>query len=221
MRRRWRCTRRLILLGVLAALLAGCGLGGVGREGELEYVAAFEHVLAPGGTLPGTGITFLDHQEEGARVLIGGQETLRKVGDSLDWQDEPLDGVAVDWSLRVAPSGQDSLRVVGTVTVTVRDPVPVAAEADTRSEMQYTAPVTLNAGPDEALPGTTLVYLGSTDQGAHLGNVEGYAYRKVADSITWEGRLKDRLHIRFSTRVVFYTADRLQVFGTATLWIGP
>jgi hypothetical protein len=169
------------LLAVALAWLAGCTLGGVGKEGELHYVAPIEHRLSPGETLPGTEIQYLEKQDAGAQVRIGGQEALRRVGDSLDWQSEPLDGVALDWSLRVIAFSQDDLRVAGTVAITVYDASPAAGEPDTRSVLHYTAPVTLNTKRDQTIPGTTITYLGSADRGAHLGNVEGYAYRKVAD----------------------------------------
>ncbi len=214
-------TGYLVLLGLLLGGLVGCTLGGVGKEGELQYVAPFEHEMSPGETLPGTGIRYLEKVEDGARLLIGDQEALRKVGDSLEWESQPLDGVRVHWLLRVALFSQAEMRVIGTVTISAYGASPVPGEPDTRSELQFSAPVTLHAGRDQAIPGTTITYLGSTDQGAQLGNVEGFAYRKVADSITWEGRLKDRLSIRFALRVVFYTDDRLQTAGTATLWIGP
>jgi hypothetical protein len=221
MKRRWRGRWHAALLVVALAWLTGCTLGGVGKEGELHYVAPFEHRLSPGETLPGTEIQYLEKENAGARVRIGGQEALRKVGDSLDWQSEPLDGVAVDWSLRVVAFSQEDMRVAGTVAITVYDASPVPGEPDTRSNLHYTAPVTLNTRRDQAIPGTSITYLGSADQGAHLGNVQGYAYRKVADSITWEGRLKGRLHFRLTTRVIFHTQSMLQVAGTASLWIGP
>jgi hypothetical protein len=221
MRDRRSGVRCVALLALLLGLLGGGALGGVGEEGELRYIAPFEHRMAPGETLPGTEIQYLSKEADGARVRIGTEEAVRKVGDSLDWQAEPLDGVEVDWTLRLAPFSQEDMRVIGTVTVTVRDANPVQGEADTQSALHYTAPVTVNAKRDQPLAGTTITYLGSTEEGAHLGNVEGYAYRKVADSITWEGRLKERLHMRLSSRVVFYTDDNLQVAGTVALWIGP
>jgi len=53
-----------------------------------------------------------------------------------------------------------------------------------------------------------------------MGGVEGYAYRKVGDSIFWEGSLRDGVYLRLDVRVVQFDDSGLRVTGLATIWIG-
>jgi hypothetical protein len=72
-----------------------------------------------------------------------------------------------------------------------------------------------------AIPGTVLIYLGQTDQGAHLGNIEGYAYRQVGDSIVWKGQLRDGVWLELNLRTALIGEKSLNVAGTAELGITP
>ncbi len=85
--------------------------------------------------------------------------------------------------------------------------------------MHHTVPVLYWVDRGKAIPGTTLTYQGKTDQGALLGGVEGYPYRKTADSILWEGRLRDRVWLQLEGRTGLFDDDRLQVLGLATVWV--
>jgi hypothetical protein len=39
----------------------------------------------------------------------------------------------------------------------------------------------------ETIPGTTLTFLGRTDEGAQFGGIDGYPFRKLGDSVVWRG----------------------------------
>ena len=63
--------------------------------------------------------------------------------------------------------------------------------------------------------------MGETEKGAHLGNVEGYPYREVGDSIVWRGQLRDRLWLELNLRTALISEKSLNVAGIAELWIAP
>mgnify|MGYP001136444779 CR=1 FL=1 len=73
----------------------------------------------------------------------------------------------------------------------------------------------------QPIPGTPITYVGQTEDGAELGNVEGYPYRKLGDSIQWEGKLRDGIWLQLNARTAFVTEERLDIIGTADLWIRP
>jgi hypothetical protein len=191
-------------------------------EGDgLQYGGPIEKAIAKGESLPGTDIQYLGKTEDGAEVAIGGQRAVKKPGDSLNWEGDLMDGVAVELTLRVTFVGESEMRVLGTVQIAISDPAPVEEPPNTSAPISYKVPVAYHIEKDGTLPGTVITYLGKTDDGAELGNIEGYAYRKVGDSITWKGKLRDRVWIELDGRTAFFTDDSLDVAGTAELWIAP
>jgi len=54
-----------------------------------------------------------------------------------------------------------------------------------------------------------------------LGGIDGYPYRKLADSILWEGKLREGVFLRLNVRVLLISDDSLRVGGMATIWIAP
>ena len=75
------------------------------------------------------------------------------------------------------------------------------------------------------LTGTPITYIGETEKGAHLGNIQGYPYREPGDSIIWKGQLQHSgrgtvwLDLRLRTALI--TENALNVAGTAELWLAP
>jgi hypothetical protein len=129
--------------------------------------------------------------------------------------------VAVELALRVTLVGENDMRVLGTVQIAISDPAPKVEPPDTSAPISYKVPVAYHVEKGEKIPGTVVTYVGKTDEGAELGNIEGYAYRQVGDSITWKGKLRDRVWIELDLRTALYTDDSLDVAGTAELWIAP
>lgn len=54
-----------------------------------------------------------------------------------------------------------------------------------------------------------------------MGGIDGYPYRKLADSILSEGKLREGVFLRLNVRVLLITDDSLRVGGMATIWIAP
>lgn len=213
---------RLLGMGLLLGLLwvpLSCQSG---QRGEpLVYGGPVELGVEAGQLIPGTNLQYVGQTEQGAEVRLGGQKAIRRVGDSLDYEGAPAQGVRMKLALRVAWYDADKLHAVGTVELSVDKPVPQEMPIATQSPLRHAVPVMYWVDKGDPIPGTTLSYLGRTEQGAQLGGVEGYPYRKAADSILWEGKLRDNVWLKLDGRTGFYDDNRLQVMGLATVWVEP
>jgi hypothetical protein len=125
----------------------------------------------------------------------------------------------MDLALRVIWSTEQTLHSAGTVALTVRNPSPTETPIATESEFRYAVPVMYWVYEGDTIPGTGITYVGRTEQGAELGGVEGYPFRKGADSILWEGKLREDVWLKLDLRTGIYDDNRLQVAGLATIWI--
>lgn len=211
--------RATLLLLLLALVASACGTQDW-RE-SLSYTGPIEISVEPGAFLAGTDIQYLGETSDGAQVVIEGQQTTRRVGDSLRWEGEMAPGVTVDLSLRIVFVAQDALQTAGTVRVTVEGAQPVTEPVDGSAPVHYVLPVVYQVDQGAAIPGTTITYVGQEPEGARLGNIEGYAYRRVGDSILWEGRLLPGIWLDLALRTALITEGQLNVVGTADLWIQP
>jgi hypothetical protein len=210
--------QRVLVLGLFVLLLTGCSGPWTNR---LPYAGPVEVGIPQGNYLPGTGIQYLGKTEKGAQVSIGGKQATKKIGDSLDWKDDMVPGVSVDQTLRVAAITEETLQTVGTVRVIVSQPRIQPEPPNADAPVHFKLPVGYHIEVNETIPGTTISYLGKTEEGAQLGNIEGYAYRKLGDSIIWETRLRPGIWLELNLRTVLITDTLLDVVGTADLWITP
>jgi len=211
-----------IALGLLLVGVVSCGLRSGKGPVELTYTAPVEIGVKAGEDLPGTSIRYVGKSEKGAEVLIAGQHAFKQKGDSLDWKGDPVEGASVDLSLRILWFTEDTLHLVGTGKVVVRQPNPQPAFIQTDWPLKFTnAPVVYGVARNEYIPGTTVEYLGKEEEGAHLGGIDGYPYRKGADSILWDGKLREKVYLRLNVRVLYIGENSLRVGGTASIWIVP
>jgi hypothetical protein len=212
--------RRFILVIVLEFMLAGCSLiPGRGGEsgGVLTYDGATENGIAPGEAIPGTNIQFVANTDQGAEVLIDGQRAIKKIGDSLDWKGTVGPGVEVSMPQRIALITGSRLQTVGTVQVIVRDVNPVAGSVPATGQYIYKVASGYTVRKGERIPGTTLVYRGKTDEGAQFDGINGYPYRRVGDSLAWQGQLAPGVYLDTTLRVVAYTDEIVTLAGLATI----
>jgi hypothetical protein len=210
----------VVALGLLV-LLVTCVPTRGGQAGDLHYRGPVEIGIPRGEFLAGTPIQYLDRTEEGALVSIEGQQARKRIGDSLNWVYNPSDGIAVDLNLRVMLITEDKLHVLGTAKVTVVEPAPRPAVVDGSAHVRYKMPVDYHLKKGQTIPGTTILYLGETEKGAHLGNVEGYPYRELGDSIVWSGQLREDLWLELDLRTALISENALNVAGIAELSIVP
>jgi hypothetical protein len=188
---------------------------------RLPYAGPVQVGIRAGTLLPGTDVQYLGLSERGARIAFGDKEMIRKTGDSVEWKGEMIEGVEVDETLRVILATDDTLQTAGTVRIIVTDPQPQAEKANSSAPVHFTLPVGYHVKVGEAIPGTTITYLGQTKDGAQLNRPEGHDYRKLGDSIVWEGSLRPGLWLELDLRTALITEDQLDVLGTAGIWIQP
>ncbi len=207
-------------LSVLLLLATGCLRRSKENPNELAYSLPTTVTIPKDGQLPGTNIRYQGTSPEGARVLIDGQEALKRRGDSLDWEGQLREGVDADLSLRVLWYTEESLRLVGTARIAIQNANPRPVAIVTTSPIKYSGPVAYGLAKGAVIPGSTLTYEGASEEGVELGGVSGYPYRKEGDSILWEGELRPGVYSELSLRVVQYNDESLRVVGIVTLWIG-
>ncbi len=211
--------RKWLVLGLILLSLVGCEPED--WTNRLPYAGPVEIGLKPGEFLPGTEIQYLRRTEDGAQVSIEGKEALKKVGDSVEWEGNVVNGVNLDQTYRVAFFSGDTLHLAGTVRLIVTNPRVTEEEPNTEAPVHFTFPVGYHVEKGANIPGTTITYLGETEQGAHLGNVEAFEYRKLGDSIVWEGKLRAGTWLELNVRTALIDEDNLDVVGTADIWIAP
>ncbi|MEA3459465.1 MAG: hypothetical protein U9R11_02120 [Chloroflexota bacterium] len=215
-----KMTTFLAVWVLLTLMVAGCKPGVSGLVSELSYLAPLEKRIPAGEELPGVPIRYVGLSDKGAEVLIAGERAFKQKGDSLDWHGSPAEGVELALSLRALWYTEETLYMGGTTKMIVYEPDPRPGPITT-SPMEYHAPVVYVLSQGDCIPGTTIEYLGKTEKGAKLGGVEGYSYRKLGDSIVWEGQLRDNVFLRLNVRSLFIAEDSLNVGGTATIWVVP
>lgn len=212
----------LVVLGLLLSFLPTCQRQPEDGPLELLYTAPFESGIERGSYLPGTGIRYVGLSDKGAEMLIDDQVAFKQKGDSLDWKGSPVQNVELDLSLRVLWVTEQTIYVGGTAKATVRDPFPVAASLPAEPPAKYSnAPVTYQVGKDEHIPGTLVKYVGKSEEGAELNGVEGYPYRKLGDSVVWEGKLREGVFLQLNVRVLFIAEGFINVTGTAAILLTP
>lgn len=208
------------LMFALAVALLSCSPRPGPSEGSLTYRGPVELSTEPGEYVAGTDILYVGASEGRAEFQIEGQPARKKIGDSLDWHGEAVDGVDLKLNLRVLLITEQSVHTGGTVAIEVRNASPRSMPVDTGSANKFTVAVTYAVEKGERIPGSLLSYEGKDEErGAVLGGVEGYPYRKAGDSIDWEGRLRDNVWLRLNLRVLFFNDKTLRVGGLATIWL--
>jgi len=217
---RWKLVLACVVATLAVMLVAGCLRKPGHQSSTLTYKLPTKISVPVGSNIPGTDIQYVKQSEDGARVTIGGQSALKRKGDSLDWSGSPMDGVTVDLKLRVAWHTEEELHLVGTAKIVIEDASPRTAPIVKTSAIKYVGPVAYGVGKKAAIPGSPVTYEGATDEGARLGGLEEYPYRKTGDSLLWEGILRDGVYARLDVRVLQFDAKGMRVGGLVTLWLG-
>lgn len=211
---------RLIGIISILMLLVGCLPGAGGSASRLTYTLPTTLTVKAGQELPGTEILYERMSGENAQLRIKGRTALKRRGDSVSWKGAWRDGVTGDVALRVVHYTEEELRLAGTVKVVVEGVEPQRDALRTSSPLHFAGPVAYSVSKGKRLPGSTLVYLGHTEDGVELGGLNEYPFRKAGDSIVWEGQLRPGVYLKLDVRAVQYDDRALRVAGLASLWIG-
>jgi hypothetical protein len=214
----WRL--RTVALVAVVLFLGGCLIRPGQTDTRLTYQLPTTLTVPVGQAVPGTDIVYESLADQGAYLRIQGQRALKRAGDSVSWKGAPIEGVSVNLALRVLSFSPTELRLVGTVKIVVEGTQPTAGVIHTTSPLHFSGPVAYGVGQGARIPGTTVTYEGQTEDGAKLGGVEEYPFRKTGDSILWEGSLRSNVYIRLELRAVQFDDRGLRVAGLATLWLG-
>ena len=215
----------ILLLLLFAATLTsfiGCQPKDTG-ENDMVFSGPIELGAGPGDRLPGTAVEVLSISDGSAEIRLEDQIAHKKVGDSLDWKGDLTPHVHLALALRIIWISDEHVQTAGTATLTVRDVAPAAGRVASESETRYALPVTYSVPKGERIPGTTVEYVGKdAEKGATFAGVEGYPYRKVADSLVWEGRLREGVWLKLDLRLLLFSDASAQLGGIATIWVeGP
>ena len=209
-----------LLLACLLFLFpfVGCLRKSSKQPNPLIYKLPTKLTIGAGEKLPGTDITYEYMDDDGAHLTIGGQDALKRKGDSLTASFSPRQGVFIDLDLRIGWFTDEQLHLVGTAKSTIENVNPVPREISTTAPVHFSGPVAYGVAKGAVIPGSTIVYQGQTDEGAKLGGIEGYPYRKAGDSIFWEGALREDVYARLNLRILQSNEGGLRVGGLVTLW---
>ena len=188
--------------------------GGIAFQGPIEMG------LTPGETIPGTYMTLVSTTEsaDGAEFEIGGLHSTRRLGDSLDYDGEWLgmQDISYHLRLRIYRIGDGEVRAAGVHRLIIENIEPQIEPVDaTTPTLRFPHAVTAAAG--EQFPGMTLGYAGQDERGAILsGLAEGeYPYRKLGDSVEWEGRLRPDVAVEYQLRMLYYQDASATIGGVA------
>lgn len=190
------------------------------NPGTLDYRGPVQITVEAGERVLGTDILLLRTGESVAVFEIAGLRSIRRVGDSLDYDGgwPGLPGVTYNARLRIYQVGDGLVRIAGVHQLSVPDADPFLsglAEGDVTVQFPFVASV--SAG--ERIPGATYGYAGVDDRGALLTGMaeDEYPFRKIGDSVEWRGRLRDDIPLTYSLRIIHYDNNALQAAGVATL----
>lgn len=202
------------LLCIIAVLLVTCAGG---AAGTMTYNGPTEQTIGMGEGIPGSDVRYVGYSEAGAEVLIADQRAVKKVGDSLDWKGSPVPGVEVSVAQRILAANESRLQTVGSVKVTVEGAQPQSAQFPDNPEFSYKVAVSYTVRKGERVPGTLFTYKGKAADGAEFEGASGYPYRKLGDSLDWNGRLRDNVYLDMTLRVIAYADEFVTLGGLATL----
>jgi hypothetical protein len=216
--------RILLLLTIFGGLiLAACsgqlGLGSIdtpGAPNQLSYDGAITLAIRNGQTLPGTNVGYQGKTSDGRALLtIGGVPAPKSTADSVNFTGSPIPGTLLTLNLRVGTYDSNTVNLLGTVHLVISDPLPQPGELASDSITAFGIPVQYSVNGGGTIPGSTVQYVGKTDQGAQFNNVGGFPYRQQFDSIVWNGHLRDKVALRLDLRLISYSEDSAVLVGTA------
>jgi hypothetical protein len=190
------------------------------RPGGIVFRGPSEKRINIGARIPGTDMTLLHIGEDGAEFEIDGMRSVRTIGDSLDF-DGPWPGIeGVDYSLRlrIYRISGDYVRAAGVHQLGILDVQPVQVSVDLREPVLKFA-FSSGVKTNENIAGITYGYGGQDDRGGRLSGLdEGeYPYRKIGDSIRWEGQLRPDIPAQYNVRMLYYGPESARVGGVVKL----
>lgn len=196
--------------------------------GSITFSGPIEREIKAGEHVPGTDIVLLSAGNGTATFQVIGMQSPRKVGDAVDFDGAwpSLPGSQYAALTRIYSIGNDSVRLAGVHQLTIPQIQPVmgaSAGGSFTLRFPFTDGVDTGNGqpPSDTIAGTTLGYLGIYDRGAQIAGLGPniYPYRSVADTIEWQGTLRNDVEATYDLRLLNYGREGMRVGGTVTLKI--
>lgn len=189
-------------------------------EGGIAFAGPVERRVAVGEQIPGTDMTLLAINEDGAEFRIEAWQTARQVGDSLDFDGAwpGLEDTAYALRLRIYHIAGDHIRVAGVHRLVIEHIKPtVGTAAGDAVALKFAFADSVAAG--EQIPGSTYGYQERGQRGAWISGLpnQDYPYRKLGDSVVWEGAVRADIPARYDLRVLYYNDNQIQIAGIITL----
>lgn len=183
--------------------------------------------LNAGDHVPGAPMYYVGQEGDAYRVRIGGQDALKRSGDSFIWSGIIAPGSYAEYNLRLTSGFLGPLPVAGGVDVTFLDwqALELTNLPDVSSGLHFgNIPIVeTNLQLEETLRGATLTYQGIYKQGnqefAHFTGLSAQPYYAQGDSLVWSGQLRSNVYVRYNLRVVSFNESRVILGGTADLWV--
>ncbi|NOX60729.1 MAG: hypothetical protein GXP42_02085 [Chloroflexi bacterium] len=192
---------------------------------RLVLSGPIEKRIPAGQFLPGTGIQYVGPtSDKGAEVRIDGQTAFKQRADSIVWKGSPMTGVEISLNQRVLTYNDDALYMAGVATIVIDGVSPTPLASPPKAAIEYILPVTYNVEVGQTAPGTTLTLMAiEPEQGAQFSgwSSEQYPYRRVADSVQWDGWLRQGVGLSLRLRVALLQKNSVQLVGLATLKLNP
>lgn len=223
-----------LFTGVLA--LVGCGnlpfIGSLPIIGsgpaaptpsrQITYEGAVTLNVQAGKQLAGTGVVYQGKAPDGrAIVMIDGLQGLKSTADSVRWSGALVLFSLVELNLRVVTYDESSMNLAGTIRIVVQEPNPVPADPAKNPMAAFTIPLTYTINKGGVIPGTNVTYDGAESGGAKFQNLDQIPYRERFDSVVWQGRLRERVSVRYELRLLDFNDDRAILGGTAQIIFEP
>lgn len=185
---------------------------------KLTYEAPVSLVIKTGTLLPGTSIAYGGKTDTGAaKVLITGLVAPKQMADTVDWEGTPVPNVNVKLNMRVATFDDQSITLVGSSHIEISNVTVQPGSSPGTTLMEFNAPVTFSLKKDEMIPGTKLVFVSGSSNGAQFLGLEGYPYRKQLDSLQYLGRLNPKVYVKLDLRVISFSENGAVLGGTANI----
>ncbi len=193
--------------------------------GAIVFAGPTAPQLAAGERLPGSDITYVGVDGEDALFTIAGLRSLRRMGDSVDFEGAwpGLPGSVYEARLRIYAFTDEGVWLAGVQQLLIPELAPVAGPVPAgAATLTFPFVDGVQADGSDTISGTTLGYLGRYERGAQLAGVpEGeYPYRTVGDSVVWRGQLRPEVGARYDVRIIAYGRDSLRVGGTVAVTLG-
>ncbi len=208
---------------VVLSFAAGCSSNPLSPStppppNTLVYDAPVSLTIKAGTLLPGTSIAYGGKTDTGAgKILITGLAAPKQTGDSVAWSGTPAPDVSVKLSTRVATFDDQSITLVGTAHIEIGNVTVKPGGAPGTALLEFNAPASISLDKNDMIPGTNIVYVGSTTDGAQFLGVEGYPYRKPLDSLQYVGRINPKAFLRYDLRVTSFSDTSVLLVGTANI----